>query len=108
MADALLDLFQIDELDVAANRAGRLSPGQHDRMADRVRKMTIISSGACVLFVLAALARGADGERLLIAPVTVLGVPTRFIPQGKTDRILAQLGLDADGLVAAARAAAGR
>jgi 1-deoxy-D-xylulose-5-phosphate synthase len=41
-------------------------------------------------------------------PVTVLGVPTRFIPQGKTDRILAQLGLDTDGLVATARAAVGR
>ncbi|MCU1504123.1 MAG: dxs [Ilumatobacteraceae bacterium] len=41
-------------------------------------------------------------------PVTVLGVPTRFIPQGKPDRILAQLGLDADGLVATARAAVGR
>jgi 1-deoxy-D-xylulose-5-phosphate synthase len=32
------------------------------------------------------------------AHVEVLGVPTRFIPQGKPDRILAQLGLDADGI----------
>ncbi len=31
--------------------------------------------------------------------VEVLGIPTRFIPQGKPDRILAQFGLDADGLV---------
>jgi 1-deoxy-D-xylulose-5-phosphate synthase len=39
-----------------------------------------------------------------IAPdvcVEVLGLPGRFIPQGKPDRILAQLGLDADGIVAA-------
>ena len=35
--------------------------------------------------------------------VEVLGLPTRFIPQGKPDRILAQLGLDADGIVAAVR-----
>jgi 1-deoxy-D-xylulose-5-phosphate synthase len=35
--------------------------------------------------------------------VEVLGVPTRFIPQAKPDRILAQLGLDADGLEAAVR-----
>ena len=30
--------------------------------------------------------------------VEVLGVPTRFIPHGKPDRILAALGLDADGI----------
>jgi 1-deoxy-D-xylulose-5-phosphate synthase len=36
-------------------------------------------------------------------PVEVLGVPTRFIPQAKPDRILAQLGLDGDGIAAAAR-----
>jgi len=33
--------------------------------------------------------------------VRVLGIPTRFIPQAKADAILAQLGLDARGLVAA-------
>jgi 1-deoxy-D-xylulose-5-phosphate synthase len=32
--------------------------------------------------------------------VEVLGVPTRFLPHGKPDRILAQLGLDADGITA--------
>jgi deoxyxylulose-5-phosphate synthase len=39
-----------------------------------------------------------------IAPdvcVEVLGLPGRFIPQGKPDRILAHLGLDADGIAAA-------
>ena len=40
-------------------------------------------------------------------PVTVLGLPARFIPQGSAERILAQLGLDADGIAAAARAALG-
>ena len=37
--------------------------------------------------------------------VKVLGVPTKFIPQAKPDRILAQLGLDADGIVSTVRAA---
>lgn len=36
-------------------------------------------------------------------PVEVLGLPSRFIPQGKPDRILAQLGLDSEGIAAAAR-----
>jgi 1-deoxy-D-xylulose-5-phosphate synthase len=35
--------------------------------------------------------------------VEVLGVPVKFIPHGKPDRILAQLGLDADGVVATVR-----
>jgi len=37
-------------------------------------------------------------------PVEVLGTPTRFLPHdGRPDRILAQLGLDADGIQAAVR-----
>jgi 1-deoxy-D-xylulose-5-phosphate synthase len=35
--------------------------------------------------------------------VEVLGVPTRFIPTAKPDRILAGLGLDADGIAATVR-----
>ncbi len=35
--------------------------------------------------------------------IEVLGVPTRFIPQGKPDRILAALGLDAEGIAATVR-----
>jgi 1-deoxy-D-xylulose-5-phosphate synthase len=36
-------------------------------------------------------------------PVSTLGVPTRFIPQSKPDKILTALGLDADGIAASAR-----
>jgi 1-deoxy-D-xylulose-5-phosphate synthase len=35
--------------------------------------------------------------------VEVLGVPTRFIPQGKPDKILAHLGLDANGIASTVR-----
>jgi 1-deoxy-D-xylulose-5-phosphate synthase len=31
--------------------------------------------------------------------VDILGVPTKFIPHAKPDRVLAQIGLDADGIV---------
>ena len=40
------------------------------------------------------LARPVDGPR-----VRVLGVPSAYIPHGKPDAILADLGLDADGIV---------
>jgi 1-deoxy-D-xylulose-5-phosphate synthase len=36
-------------------------------------------------------------------PVKVLGLPTRFIPQGKPEAILAQFGLHADGIAVAVR-----
>jgi 1-deoxy-D-xylulose-5-phosphate synthase len=36
-------------------------------------------------------------------PVHSLGIPSRFLPQGSAERILAQLGLDPDGIAAAAR-----
>jgi deoxyxylulose-5-phosphate synthase len=35
--------------------------------------------------------------------VEVLGVPTRFIPTAKPDRILSQLGLDAEGIAGTVR-----
>ena len=36
-------------------------------------------------------------------PVQVLGIPAKFLPQGSAEQILASLGLDADGIAAAAR-----
>jgi 1-deoxy-D-xylulose-5-phosphate synthase len=36
-------------------------------------------------------------------PVQVLGIPSKFLPQGSADKILGQLGLDADGIVTAAQ-----
>ncbi|MGC8462248.1 MAG: 1-deoxy-D-xylulose-5-phosphate synthase [Acidimicrobiales bacterium] len=38
-----------------------------------------------------------------VPPVTVLGTPRRFITQDKPDRILAGLGLDAEGIAASVR-----
>jgi deoxyxylulose-5-phosphate synthase len=35
-------------------------------------------------------------------PSIVLGTPSQFIPHGKPDRILADLGLDGPGIAAAA------
>ena len=37
-------------------------------------------------------------------PVHALGIPARFIPHGSADRIMAQLGLDTDGILVAANA----
>lgn len=41
----------------------------------------------------------------LAPPVEVLGIPRRYIPQGRADEILTQLGLDGPGIAASVRAA---
>nr|MDQ3355032.1 1-deoxy-D-xylulose-5-phosphate synthase [Actinomycetota bacterium] len=47
-------------------------------------------------------------ESRISPPVLVLGVPTEYLPHGKPDRILAELGLDGPGIAAAtAKALAG-
>jgi 1-deoxy-D-xylulose-5-phosphate synthase len=63
-------------------------------------------AGSAIADRLAGLAAGrADGEG---PPVTVLGVPVRFIPHGKPDEILASVGLDAGGIAATVRAVLAR
>ena len=44
---------------------------------------------------------GLSGGRV---PCHVLGIPTRYLPHGKPDAILADLGLDADGIAASVHA----
>ena len=51
--------------------------------------------------VAAALEQCESGER---PPVRVLGIPCSYIPHGKPDAILTQLGLDADGIASEVRA----
>jgi len=50
----------------------------------------------------------ADEVHALESSVKVenLGLPVRFIQQGKPERLLAQLGLDGDGIAASIRAVA--
>jgi 1-deoxy-D-xylulose-5-phosphate synthase len=48
--------------------------------------------------------RDALGERHAECHVSVLGVPVAYIPHANADKILAEIGLDAAGVVAAALA----
>jgi deoxyxylulose-5-phosphate synthase len=47
--------------------------------------------------------RDAIDSRHTASAVTVMGIPTMFIAQGKPDVILANLGLDGTGIAATAR-----
>jgi 1-deoxy-D-xylulose-5-phosphate synthase len=58
-------------------------------------------AGTSIVSAIAALV-AAEPERVA-PPVRVLGVPDRYVPQGKPAAILADLGLDAVGITAAVR-----
>jgi 1-deoxy-D-xylulose-5-phosphate synthase len=51
----------------------------------------------------AAIAARLAERAVPMPPIRVLGVPVRFIPHGKPDAILADLGLDAAGVAASTR-----
>ena len=48
---------------------------------------------------------GAVTARRAAPQMLILGVPSRFFPHGKPDRILAKLGLDAEGIATSVRIA---
>jgi 1-deoxy-D-xylulose-5-phosphate synthase len=65
-----------------------------------------LRDGGVGMMIAEELTRCCDGRP--VPRCELLGVPTRFVPHGKQDRILATLGLDADGLVRAVREALAR
>jgi 1-deoxy-D-xylulose-5-phosphate synthase len=85
-----------------------IKPLDPEMLADAARHRFVLTAedglreggiGAAVADRLAELTFGAA-----VAPrVRVLGTPVDFIPHGKADKILADVGLDADGIAAAAR-----
>jgi 1-deoxy-D-xylulose-5-phosphate synthase len=81
-------------------------------LADAARHRIVIVAedglrdGGVGMMAACAIAAQCDGRA---APrFVLLGVPTQFVPHGKQDRILARLGLDADGLVRSVREALDR
>jgi 1-deoxy-D-xylulose-5-phosphate synthase len=65
-----------------------------------------ISVGGAGTFLVDAMRR-LPGITHALPPTLLLGVPRRYIPQGKPDGILAELGLDGPGVAAAVTAALG-
>jgi 1-deoxy-D-xylulose-5-phosphate synthase len=59
-----------------------------------------VRSGGAGTFLVAAMAE-LDDLPGPVPPARHLGVPRRYVPQGKPDQILAELGLDADGITQA-------
>ena len=82
---------------LAAKRLVDLIPAIMQRWDDRVRAEVSPAAGSTEIVL-----RDSIAEMLAVM-AKVLGVPVRFIPQARPDRILAQLGLDADGIAKTVR-----
>lgn len=83
-----------------------VSPPDPDMLADAARHELVVTVedglrvGGAGSHLVAAMC-DIDGLPGPVPPVRQLGVPRRYIPQGKPDHILSDLGLDADGIAAA-------
>jgi len=82
-------------------------PLDPDMLADAARHHAVVTAedgireggvGSAVADALGGVRAAADAP-----PVVVLGTPVAYLPHGKPDAILAELGLDADGIAAAVR-----
>jgi len=82
-----------------------VSPPDPQMLADAARHGLVLTVedgarfGGAGTFLVDAMRR-SDTHELARPPVRVLGAPRSFVPHGKPDRILAELGLDGPGIAA--------
>ena len=83
-----------------------VAPPDPDMLADAAGHGIVITVedgmrvGGAGTFLVDAM-RGLPGLDRPLPPVRMLGIPPRYVPQGKPDSILAELGLDAAGIAGA-------
>ncbi|MGE0880207.1 MAG: 1-deoxy-D-xylulose-5-phosphate synthase [Acidimicrobiia bacterium] len=105
-AEKAADALAAEGIDVSLWDVRCVKPLDRDMLADAAQHRVVITAEDGIREGGAGSAiRDALGNRC--NNVTVLGVPVEFLAHGKPDRILASLGLDADGVAAAVRAALG-
>jgi 1-deoxy-D-xylulose-5-phosphate synthase len=86
-----------------------VSPPDPEMLADAATHQAVVTVedglrfGGAGMFLADALTSWARGEGRVPPPVTALGIPRAYIPQGRPDDLLAELGLDGPGIVACVR-----
>ena len=86
-----------------------VSPPDPEMLADAAGHGLVVTGedgvrfGGGGMFLTDALASWARGEGRPTPAVTNLGIPRAYIPQGRPDDLLAELGLDGPGVAASVR-----
>ena len=105
-AEAAAQLLAEQGIDATVWDARIAKPLDVDMLADAARHGLVVTveDGIVVGGIGSQMAEGIAGldESRHSPPIVVLGTPSQYIPHGKPDRILADLGLDATGIAAAA------
>jgi 1-deoxy-D-xylulose-5-phosphate synthase len=105
-AEQAADLLAEQGVSATVWDARVVKPLDVDMLADAARHRLVVTAedgivvggiGMQVVEGMAGLSEGREAPRSV-----VLGTPSQYIPHGKADRILADLGLDAAGIAAAA------
>jgi 1-deoxy-D-xylulose-5-phosphate synthase len=103
-AEKAVETLAADGIDATLWDVRSCAPLDEAMLADAARHCAVLTcedgirDGGIGMTIEDLVTRAVDRPR-----VTVLGVPTKFMPHAKPDRILAQLGLDASGIAAAVR-----
>jgi 1-deoxy-D-xylulose-5-phosphate synthase len=86
-----------------------ISPPDPDLLADAASHRLIVTAedgvrfGGAGMFLSDAIAAWAEGEGRDVPTFVNLGLPRAFVPQGRADDLLAELGLDGVGVAASVR-----
>jgi 1-deoxy-D-xylulose-5-phosphate synthase len=108
-AEQAADQLREDGIAVTVWDARLVAPLDPDVIADAARHAAVITiedgvmEGGIGTHISAAISARVAATGGTMPTVRILGIPTKFIPHGKADRILATLALDITGLVAAVR-----
>ena len=103
------DLLAADGIEATVWDPRAVTPLDSQLVADAAAHPLVVTiedgyrDGGAGTLVADAVAQVSDAADQPAPPVAVLGVPTRFIPHAKPDAILADLGLDAQGIAAEVR-----
>ncbi|HEX2381540.1 MAG TPA: 1-deoxy-D-xylulose-5-phosphate synthase [Acidimicrobiales bacterium] len=106
--DAAAEALEASGVSVTVWDARVLKPLDPRMIVDAARHRLVITvedgirDGGAGAAMADAIAADTLGDGRIGPPVRVLGTPCAFIPQGKPDTILRELGLDADGITAEA------
>jgi 1-deoxy-D-xylulose-5-phosphate synthase len=116
-AEEAADKLRTEGVDITVWDVRVVSPPDPAMLEDAARHRQVFTAedgmrqGGAGMYLTDALTRlcrdpgipGDDGVDLEVPPVTVLGIPSAYIPQDKPDRILARFGLDGPGLAQSIR-----
>ncbi|MEK7292581.1 MAG: 1-deoxy-D-xylulose-5-phosphate synthase [Actinomycetota bacterium] len=103
-AEKAAEILAVDNIAVSLWDVRSCVPADPDMISDAARHRLVITvedgirDGGIGMLLAGAVTQAAEVIGTTAPHVEILGIPTQFIPHAKPDKILARLGLDAQGI----------